>query len=396
MINTNYANLKNNYLFSTVAEKVRVYSEAHPQADIIKLGIGDVTKPLAKTVIQALHDAVDENAKAETFMGYGPEQGYAFLREALADYYGKLGADIDADEVFVSDGAKSDIANILDIFSKDCHVVIPDPVYPVYLDTNVMDGRKVSFLNANEGNNFLPMPEDLGTDEKVDILYLCSPNNPTGACYNKDQLQTWVDFANAQGAVIFFDSAYEVFASGTDLPRTIFAIPGARTCAIEIASLSKTAGFTGTRCSYTVVPKELVRDGQSLKDMWFRRQSTKFNGTPYIVQKAAAAVFTEEGYAEIMENIQGYKENAKIIADTLDELGIYYTGGHYSPYVWLKCPNNMSSWEFFDFLLEKAQVVGTPGEGFGKNGEGFFRLTAFNTPERTREAMERLKEILKK
>lgn len=395
MINTNYANLKNNYLFSTVAEKVRVYSEAHPQADIIKLGIGDVTKPLAKTVIQALHDAVDENAKAETFMGYGPEQGYAFLREALADYYGKLGADIDADEVFVSDGAKSDIANILDIFSKDCHVVIPDPVYPVYLDTNVMDGRKVSFLNANEGNNFLPMPEDLGTDEKVDILYLCSPNNPTGACYNKDQLQTWVDFANAQGAVIFFDSAYEVFASGTDLPRTIFAIPGARTCAIEIASLSKTAGFTGTRCSYTVVPKELVRDGQSLKDMWFRRQSTKFNGTPYIVQKAAAAVFTEEGYAEILENIQGYKENAKIIADTLDELGIYYTGGHYSPYVWLKCPNNMSSWEFFDFLLEKAQVVGTPGEGFGKNGEGFFRLTAFNTPERTREAMERLKEILK-
>lgn len=395
MINTNYANLKNNYLFSTVAEKVRVYSEAHPQADIIKLGIGDVTKPLAKTVIQALHDAVDENAKAETFMGYGPEQGYAFLREALADYYGKLGADIDADEVFVSDGAKSDIANILDIFSKDCHVVIPDPVYPVYLDTNVMDGRKVSFLNANEGNNFLPMPEDLGTDEKVDILYLCSPNNPTGACYNKEQLQTWVDFANAQGAVIFFDSAYEVFASGTDLPRTIFAIPGAHTCAIEIASLSKTAGFTGTRCSYTVVPKELVRDGQSLKDMWFRRQSTKFNGTPYIVQKAAAAVFTEEGYAEIMENIQGYKENAKIIADTLDELGIYYTGGHYSPYVWLKCPNNMSSWEFFDFLLEKAQVVGTPGEGFGKNGEGFFRLTAFNTPERTREAMERLKEILK-
>lgn len=395
MINTNYANLKNNYLFSTVAEKVRVYSEAHPQADIIKLGIGDVTKPLAKTVIQALHDAVDENAKAETFMGYGPEQGYAFLREALADYYGKLGADIDADEVLVSDGAKSDIANILDIFSKDCHVVIPDPVYPVYLDTNVMDGRKVSFLNANEGNNFLPMPEDLDTDEKVDILYLCSPNNPTGACYNKDQLQTWVDFANAQGAVIFFDSAYEVFASGTDLPRTIFAIPGARTCAIEIASLSKTAGFTGTRCSYTVVPKELVRDGQSLKDMWFRRQSTKFNGTPYIVQKAAAAVFTEEGYAEIMENIQGYKENAKIIAGTLDELGIYYTGGHYSPYVWLKCPNNMSSWEFFDFLLEKAQVVGTPGEGFGKNGEGFFRLTAFNTPERTREAMERLKEILK-
>lgn len=395
MINKNYENLKNNYLFSTVAEKVRAYSEAHPDADVIKLGIGDVTKPLAKSVVAALHAAVDENAKAETFMGYGPEQGYGFLREALSGYYEKLGAKIDADEIFVSDGAKSDIANILDIFDKNCHVVIPDPVYPVYLDTNVMDGRKVSFLNANQGNNFLPMPEDLVTNESVDIIYLCSPNNPTGACYNKEQLKTWVDFANKQDAVIFFDSAYEVFVNDPELPRTIFAIPGARTCAIEIASLSKTAGFTGTRCSYTVVPKELVRDGQSLKDMWFRRQSTKFNGTPYIVQKAAEAVFTDEGYAEIMENIHGYQENAKIITDTLDELGIYYTGGHYSPYVWLKCPNNMSSWEFFDFLLEKAQVVGTPGEGFGKNGEGFFRLTAFNTPERTREAMDRLKRILK-
>ena len=395
MINTNYANLKNNYLFSTVAQKVNDYSAAHPDADIIKLGIGDVTKPLVKSVIEALHAAVDENAKAESFMGYGPEQGYGFLRDALAGYYEKIGAKVDADEIFVSDGAKSDIANILDIFAKDCHVVIPDPVYPVYLDTNVMDGRPVSFLNANEGNNFLPMPEDLESIEKPDIIYLCSPNNPTGACYNKEQLKVWVDYANKQNAVIFFDSAYEVFAAGADLPRTIMEIPGARTCAIEIASLSKTAGFTGTRCSYTVVPKELVRDGQSLKNMWFRRQSTKFNGTPYIVQKAAEAVFSEEGYAEVMENIAGYKANAKIITDTLDDLGIYYTGGHYSPYIWLKCPNNMSSWEFFDFLLEKAQVVGTPGEGFGKNGEGFFRLTAFNTPERTKEAMDRLKEILK-
>lgn len=395
MINTNYANLKNNYLFSTVAQKVNDYSAAHPDADIIKLGIGDVTKPLVKSVIEALHAAVDENAKAESFMGYGPEQGYGFLRDALAGYYEKIGAKVDADEIFVSDGAKSDIANILDIFAKECHVVIPDPVYPVYLDTNVMDGRPVSFLNANEGNNFLPMPEDLESTEKPDIIYLCSPNNPTGACYNKEQLKVWVDYANKQNAVIFFDSAYEVFAAGADLPRTIMEIPGARTCAIEIASLSKTAGFTGTRCSYTVVPKELVRDGQSLKNMWFRRQSTKFNGTPYIVQKAAEAVFSEEGYAEVMENIAGYKANAKIITDTLDDLGIYYTGGHYSPYIWLKCPNNMSSWEFFDFLLEKAQVVGTPGEGFGKNGEGFFRLTAFNTPERTKEAMDRLKEILK-
>ena len=395
MINKNYENLKNNYLFSTVAEKVRKYSEANPDADIIKLGIGDVTKPLAKTVIAALHKAVDENAVSETFMGYGPEQGYAFLRDAISNYYGKLNAKIDADEVFVSDGAKSDIANILDIFDKNCHVVIPDPVYPVYLDTNIMDGREVSFLNANQSNNFLPMPEDLQTDKNPDIIYLCSPNNPTGACYDKNQLKIWVDYANEHGSVILFDSAYEVFVCADELPRTIFEIDGSKTCAIEIASLSKTAGFTGTRCSYTIVPKELVRDNHSLKDMWNRRQSTKFNGTPYIVQRAAEAVFTDEGYAEIMENIHGYQHNAKIITDTLDELGIYYTGGHYSPYVWLKCPNNMSSWEFFDFLLENAQVVGTPGEGFGSNGEGFFRLTAFNTPERTSEAMDRLKNLLK-
>lgn len=395
MINSNYANLKESYLFSTVARKVNEYSEAHPEADIIKLGIGDVTKPLTPAVIDALHKAVDENATAEGFKGYGPEQGYAFLRESIATYYAKIGAEVATDEVFVGDGAKSDIANILDIFSAEAHVVIPDPVYPVYLDTNVMDGRKVSFLNANEDNNFLPMPEDLMTEESVDIIYLCSPNNPTGACYNAEQLKVWVDFANKENAVILFDSAYEIFAHDSDLPRTIFSIPGARTCAIEIASLSKTAGFTGTRCSYVVVPKELIRDEQSLKDMWLRRQCTKFNGTPYIVQKAAEAVFTDKGYAEIMDNILGYQENAKIIADTLDELGIYYTGGHYSPYVWLKCPNNMSSWEFFDSLLEKAQVVGTPGEGFGNNGAGFFRLTAFNTPERTREAMDRLKAILK-
>ena len=255
MINKNYENLKNNYLFSTVAEKVRKYSEANPDADIIKLGIGDVTKPLAKTVIAALHKAVDENAVSETFMGYGPEQGYAFLRDAIANYYGKLNAKIDADEVFVSDGAKSDIANILDIFDKNCHVVIPDPVYPVYLDTNIMDGREVSFLNANQSNNFLPMPEDLQTDKNPDIIYLCSPNNPTGACYDKNQLKLWVDYANEHGSVILFDSAYEVFVCADELPRTIFEIDGSKTCAIEIASLSKTAGFTGTRCSYTIVPK---------------------------------------------------------------------------------------------------------------------------------------------
>lgn len=394
MINKNYLDLQNNYLFSTVSAKVSKFTTENSTADVIKLGIGDVTKPLAKVVIDSLHKAVDEMSKSETFMGYGPEQGYGFLRDALSDYYAKLGGSISSDEIFVSDGAKTDIACILDIFSKDCHVVIPDPVYPVYLDTNIMDGRKVSFLNANESNNFLPMPKDLMTNDAVDIIYLCSPNNPTGACYSKDQLTEWVQFAQKQNAVILFDSAYEIFIQDENLPRTIYCIPEAKFCAIEIASLSKTAGFTGTRCSYTVVPNELVRDNQSLRDMWFRRQSTKFNGVPYIVQKAAAAVFTEEGYAEIMENIDAYRQNAKIITDTLDDLGIYYTGGHHSPYVWLKCPNNMSSWEFFDLLLEKAFVVGTPGEGFGNNGKGFFRLTAFNTEERTREAMERLKNIL--
>jgi LL-diaminopimelate aminotransferase len=395
MINTHYNDLKANYLFSTVSRKVDEYSKEHPEADIIRLGIGDVTRPLAKAVTDAMHKAVDEQTVAETFRGYGPEQGYGFLREALAGYYAKLGANVAADDIFISDGAKSDIANILDIFSSDCHVVIPDPVYPVYLDTNIMDGRKVSFLNADESNGFLPMPQDLTTTDPVDLLYLCSPNNPTGACYSKDQLTEWVKYANDCGAVILFDSAYEVFVSDASLPRTIFAIPGAETCAIEIASLSKTAGFTGTRCSYTVVPEALVRDGNHLRDMWNRRQSTKFNGTPYIIQRAAEAAFTESGYAEIMENINAYKKNAQIITEALDELGIYYTGGHHSPYVWMKCPNNMSSWDFFDLLLDKAHVVGTPGEGFGENGKGFFRLTAFNTAEKTAEAMERMKKMLR-
>lgn len=395
MINTHYDNLKANYLFSTVSKKVDDYSKMHPQADIIRLGIGDVTRPLAKAVIDAMHKAVDEQTVAETFRGYGPEQGYEFLREALSGYYAKLGAHVNVDDIFISDGSKSDIANILDIFSSDCHVVIPDPVYPVYLDTNIMDGRKVSFLNADESNGFLPLPKDLTTTDPVDLIYLCSPNNPTGACYNKVQLAEWVKYANKCGAVILFDSAYEAFVSDESLPRTIFAIPGAETCAIEIASLSKTAGFTGTRCSYTVVPQALVRDGHHLRDMWNRRQSTKFNGTPYIVQRAAQAAFTENGYAEIMENINAYKKNAQIITEALDELGIYYTGGHHSPYVWMKCPNDMSSWDFFDFLLDKAHVVGTPGEGFGENGKGFFRLTAFNTAEKTAEAMERLKTILR-
>ena len=395
--NENYLNVKQSYLFSEIAKRVSAFEQANPDKPVIRLGIGDVTLPLSKSVIESLHSAVDEMGNAETFKGYGPEQGYDFLRNAIQDYYKRNGVEIDADEIFVSDGAKSDTGNITDLFSVDNTVLIPDPVYPVYVDTNTMNGRKIIYMDANEENGFLAMPNP---DVHADIIYLCSPNNPTGAVYNKEQLKAWVDYALANDAIILFDSAYECFITEPDLPRSIFAIEGAKKCAVEFCSLSKTAGFTGTRCGYTVVPKEITTKASNgtemnLNKMWNRRQTTKFNGVPYIVQKAAAAVFTEEGYAEIMENIQGYKENAKIIADTLDELGIYYTGGHYSPYVWLKCPNNMSSWEFFDFLLEKAQVVGTPGEGFGKNGEGFFRLTAFNTPERTREAMERLKEILK-
>ena len=381
-INANYENLEQSYLFSTIAKKVNEFSNAHPDAKIIRLGIGDVTLPLCNAVIKAMHNAVDEMGNQSTFRGYGPEQGYDFLRTAVQGYYKTHNVDLELDEIFISDGAKSDLGNILDLFAKENTVLVPDPVYPVYVDTNVMAGRKVIFANANKENGFLPMPDE---SVKADIIYICSPNNPTGAVYNKEQLKKWVDYALAQNAVILYDAAYECFISDSSLPRSIFEIEGAKNCAIEFCSLSKTAGFTGTRCGYTIVPKNL----EKLNKMWLRRQTTKFNGVPYIVQRAAEAVFTEEGQKEIKENIGYYKENAKIISDTLEKCGIWHVGGKHSPYIWLKCPDNMSSWEFFDKLLNDLQIVGTPGAGFGKNGEGFFRLTSFGSKENTVEAMKR-------
>ncbi len=391
-INRHFLEVADSYLFSTIARKVNEYTAANPDKKIIRLGIGDVTRPLAPAVIDALHAAVDDMSKAETFHGYGPEQGYDFMKESLQGYYASHGVKLDLDEIFISDGAKSDVGNILDIFSTDNLVLVPDPVYPVYVDTNVMAGRKIQYMNATEENGFLPLPDE---SVDADIIYLCSPNNPTGAVYTKEQLQKWVDYANEREAVILFDAAYECFITDPALPRSIFEIPGAKTCAIEFCSFSKTAGFTGTRCGYTVVPKVLVRQDTSLNKMWLRRQTTKFNGVPYIVQKGAAAVFTPEGLPQIKETISYYLDNAKIIAQAMDELGIWYTGGTNSPYIWLKCPDSMKSWDFFDLLLEQANVVGTPGAGFGNNGEGFFRLTAFGNRENTQEAVERIKNLLK-
>lgn len=388
-INHNYENLQESYLFAEIAKRVNAYSQSHPEARLIRMGIGDVTRPLPEAVVKALHRASDEMGKAETFRGYGPEQGYGFLREAVREYYRRFGVELAAEEIFISDGAKSDLGNILDIFSRSCRVLVTDPVYPVYVDTNLMDGREILYARAGEENGFLPMPEE---GMEADLIYLCSPNNPTGAVYTREQLKEWVDFANVRGSVILFDAAYECFVTG-ELPRSIFEIEGARTCAIEFCSFSKKAGFTGTRCGYTVIPMELVRSGKALNRLWLRRQTTKFNGVPYIVQRAAAAVFTEEGERQILENIQYYRDNAKIITETLDRLGIWYTGGEHSPYIWLKCPRQMDSWTFFDFLLEKANVVGTPGAGFGACGEGYFRLTAFSTRENTIEAMKRFYEV---
>ncbi len=390
-INKNYKNLEASYLFSTIAKKVKEFVEKNPDKKVIRLGIGDVTRPLCKSVVEAMKNAVSEMGTFEGFHGYGPEQGYDFLKKEIQNYYKEKNVNLEIDEIFISDGAKSDLGNILDIFSKENTVLVPDPVYPVYVDTNIMQGRKIIFAQANQENNFLPLPDE---NLKADIIYICSPNNPTGAVYNKEQLKKWVDWANKNKAIILFDAAYECFISDDNLPRSIFEIEGAKTCAIEFCSLSKTAGFTGTRCGYTVVPFELKFDDMSLNKMWLRRQTTKFNGVPYIVQKGAQAVFSEQGQKEIKENIDYYKKNAKIIADTLSKHNIWFTGGIHSPYIWLKCPNNMTSWEFFDFLLEKAQIVGTPGAGFGKNGEGFFRLTSFGTNELTKEAMERLDKIL--
>lgn len=395
-VNQNYCNLKESYLFSQIAHKVAEFTAAHPEKKIIKMGIGDVTLPLAPAVIEAMQKAVAEMGVKETFRGYGPEQGYDFLHEAIARYYAGFGVSVASDEIFVSDGAKSDCGNMTDIFSNDNVILIPDPVYPVYLDTNVMCGRKIIYMQGKPENDFLPMPDD---SVKADIIYLCSPNNPTGAVYTKEQLEKWVAYALKNDAVILYDAAYESFISDPEIPRSIFAVEGAKKCAIELCSLSKTAGFTGTRCGYTIVPHDLVcktKDGRemSLNKMWLRRQTTKFNGVPYIIQRGAEAVFSEEGQKQCREMLAFYKENARIMSEALAKKGIKFYGGTHSPYIWMQCPNGMGSWEFFDYLLEKLAVVGTPGAGFGSMGEGYFRLTAFGSRENTIEAMERIEKGL--
>lgn len=399
-INDQYLELQDSYLFSTIAKKVSEYTAAHPNKKLIRMGIGDVTRPLVPAVLKAMHDAVDEMGNPSTFKGYGPEQGYNFLHEAIREYYKTHNVDLDTNEIFISDGAKSDIGNITDIFGNENIVMIPDPVYPVYVDTNIMAGRDIIYLNSNAANNFCPMPP-VDEDVSPDIIYLCSPNNPTGSAYNKEQLTAWVHYAHKNHAIILYDAAYECFINDANLPKSIYEIEGAKECAIEFCSLSKTAGFTGTRCGYTIVPKALTGfsvdgDAISLNKLWLRRQTTKFNGVPYIIQKGAAAVFSQEGQQQIRENINYYMNNARIIAKTMDECGITYYGGNNSPYIWLQCPNGMKSWDFFDYLLNEIAVVGTPGAGFGVNGEGYFRLTAFGDTANTVEAMERFKGLMKK
>lgn len=392
-VNKNFENLVPSYLFAEIAKRVNEFTAKNPDKKIIRLGIGDVTLPLAPAVVEAMKKGCDEMGVKETFKGYPDYEGYGFLREAISEYYESFGVSVSPDEILINDGAKSDAGNIGDIFSADNTVLVTDPVYPVYVDSNIMAGRKILYADANEENGFCAMPDP---DVKADIIYLCSPNNPTGSCYTKAQLKEWIDYANVNSSLIIYDAAYEAFITEDDVPRSILEIEGARTCAIEMCSLSKTAGFTGTRCGYTVIPKELVLDGVNIYKLWYRRLSTKFNGVSYPVQCAAKAVFSEKGRKQIKENIAYYQENAKIISKTMDELGIKYTGGINSPYIWLKCPDGMGSWEFFDYLINNIYVVGTPGEGFGKNGEGWFRLTSFGDRENTIEAMERFKKLMTK
>lgn len=396
-INENFLTMEKNYLFIDIAKRLAAYTKAHPDKPLLKMGIGDVTLPLAPAVVEAMKKAADEMGVRETFRGYEDSgAGYDFLREAVSKYYKKFGADVATDEIRINDGAKSDCGNITDIFDKDNTVLLTDPVYPVYQDSNRMAGRKIIFADSNEENGFAAMPDK---SVHADIIYLCSPNNPTGSVYTKAQLAEWVEYALENEAIIIFDSAYEAFISDPELPRSIYCVEGAKKCAIEMCSLSKTAGFTGVRCGYTVIPKELTVKASSgqevhIADLWGRRQGSKFNGVSYPVQRAAEAVFTDEGQKQTKANIDYYRRNARLIADTLTELDIPFTGGINSPYIWFKCPNGMGSWEFFDYLLNEIQVVGTPGAGFGKNGENWFRLTAFNTYEKTSEAMDKLKKLL--
>ena len=395
--NKNYNNLKDSYLFFGIAQKTKKYLAEHPDKKLLRLGIGDVSLPLAPAVIRALHEAVDDQARKESFHGYMPECGAPFLRETIAKYYCGRGVELVSDEVFVSSGASDELGDILDLFGRDKTVMILEPAYPAYVDANIIGGNRIIRLAAGQENGFLPLPSEIPQEEDMypDLIYICSPNNPTGATFDYAGLKEWVDYANAVGAVILFDAAYEAFIE-EDIPHSIFEVEDAKKCAIEICSLSKTAGFTGTRLGYTVIPKALERDGMNFNAMWVRNRTTKTNGVSYIIQKGGVAVFSDEGQKQIRENINVYKRNAKCIMKTLDELGVWYTGGKNAPYIWMKCPNNMGSWEFFDLLLNEIQVVGTPGEGFGKCGEGYFRLSTFGSIEDTEEAAKRLKNLLGK
>jgi len=387
--NMHYTELKDTYLFNTIYRKTDEYLAAHPGEHVLKLGVGDVSYPLCKKVIEALHEAVDDQSRIETFHGYMPEHGAMFLREAIAKYYSGWNVDMTTDEVFVSSGACDDLGDLLEMFDRDNTVLVIEPAYPEYVDTNLLYGRKVIHLPAGEGDGFLPLPDE---SIDADIIYICSPNNPTGSAYTREKLKKWVDYANKKDAVILYDAAYEIFIEEDDVPHSIYEIEGADTCAVEVCSFSKTAGFTGTRVGYTIVPSKLERMGVNLNALWSRNRETRTNGISYILQKGASAVFTPEGQKQIYESISVYKKNAKVIMDALDKCGFWYVGGKNSPYVWMKCSNNMGSWEFFDYLLNELQIVGTPGVGFGSCGEGFLRLSAFGDPDDTKEAAKRIVE----
>lgn len=387
--NMHYTELKDTYLFNTIYRKTDEYLAAHPGEHVLKLGVGDVSYPLCKKVIEALHEAVDDQSRIETFHGYMPEHGAMFLREAIAKYYSGWNVDMTTDEVFVSSGACDDLGDLLEMFDRDNTVLVIEPAYPEYVDTNLLYGRKVIHLPAGEGDGFLPLPDE---SIDADIIYICSPNNPTGSAYTREMLKKWVDYANKKDAVILYDAAYEIFIEEDDVPHSIYEIEGADTCAVEVCSFSKTAGFTGTRVGYTIVPSKLESMGVNLNALWSRNRETRTNGISYILQKGASAVFTPEGQKQIYESISVYKKNAKVIMDALDKCGFWYVGGKNSPYVWMKCPNNMGSWEFFDYLLDELQIVGTPGVGFGSCGEGFLRLSAFGDPDDTKEAAKRIVE----
>ena len=391
--NENYKNLKESYLFYNIAQKTKAYLEEHPDSRLYRMGIGDVSLPLCDEVIRALHKAVEDQGKKDTFHGYMPECGDPKLRRTIAEYYGERGVELSPEEIFISSGASDELGDILDLFGRDKTVMIMEPAYPAYVDANIIAGNRIIHIPSGEENGFVPQPDESAV---ADVIYICSPNNPTGAVFSRESLRKWVDYANRKDAILLFDAAYEAFIEEEEVPHSIFEIEGARTCAIEICSLSKTAGFTGTRLGYTVIPKALKRQGMSLNEMWVRNRTTKTNGVSYIIQQGGAAVFTKEGQRQIHERIAVYKDNARVLMEALDRLGIWYCGGKNAPYIWMKCPDGMGSWEFFDYLLQEVQVVGTPGEGFGACGEGYFRFSTFGTPEDTKEAARRLTELFSK